>query len=173
MSDVGKLINRLRGTLGIEEVALFDGLFDVPSDVFDKAADDGAAATTTADTKIWSNPYPFPVQIVGITYSATGGGIAANDTNYAQIQAKADDGLGGATAIGAVIQTTLTNIGGFQASGNISANVGVTGPGIVSGTVGLPGSIVPVGGNLFVAITKVGAGVVVRAGKLCVRLRKI
>jgi hypothetical protein len=163
MSDAATLTNRLRA-FAQEEGLPLECLFD-DYVIFDKAADDGMASTATADTKIWNNPYDFPVQIVGLSYSATGGGITADAANFAQINAKTDDGLGGATTIGMQLATTPTANGG---TGNIAANVGVQTAVKQSG-----GGVVPVNGNLFIAIVKQGTGVVVRAGKINVRLRRI
>lgn len=163
MSDALKLRNRI-AAFAQEESLPIDCLFD-DYVIFDKAADDGTAGTTTADTKIWCNPYDFPVQIVALTYNATGAGITADPANYAQIQAKTDDGLGGATTVGMQLSTQPVANGG---TGNVSANVGVQTNVKQSG-----GGVVPVNGNLFVAIAKQGTGVVVRAGKINVRLRRI
>jgi|SRR6185436_7468482 len=161
MSDALKLTNRLR-SFALEETLPLECLFD-DYVIIDKAADDGMASTTTADAKQWSNPFDFPVQVVGLTYNATGGGIAANDTNYAQLQIKVDDGAGGAAALAMQLETKIT-----AGTGNVTANIGVSTTTKQSG-----GTVVPVGGNLFFGIAKQGSGVIVRAGKIVVRLRRI
>lgn len=162
MSDAQKLRNRL-AAFAQEEGLPIDCLFDMYADI-DKAADDGMASTTTAATRVWTNPYDFPVQLVGLSYSANGA-ITADATNYAQIQALTDDGLGGAQVVGMQLSTQPVANGG---TGNISTNVGVSTAVKQSG-----GGVVPVNGNLFFAIAKQGSGVVVRAGKICMRLRRI
>jgi hypothetical protein len=129
---------------------------------FVKAADDGAAATTTANTKFWSNPYPFPVQLVDFKYSADGA-ITASDTDFATIQIKFDDAAAGTPAVGLEMKTQTTAAGG---TGNVVAQIQKSSTGV--GTT----VVCPVGGNLWFAIAKAGTGVVVRAGRITVRLRR-
>lgn len=161
MSDAQKMQQRLAAFAQEESLpigAIFD--FDVP--LLTKAADDGMASTTTADAKVWNNPYDFPVQLVGLSYNPTGGGITAHDTNYAQIQAKTTDGAGGAAALGMQLETKIT--GG---TGNIADGISAT------TTTKQTASVVGVGGSLFVGIAKQGSGVIVRAGLVTARLRRI
>lgn len=129
---------------------------------FVKAADDGMASTATSNTKFWSNPYPFPVELVDFKYSADGT-ITASDTDYATIQVKFDDGAAGTPAVGLDMKTQTTAAGG---TGNVAAQIQKSSTGI--GT----SKICPVGGNLWYAITKTGTGVIVRAGRVTVRLRR-
>ena len=163
MSDAQKLQNRLKA-FALEEGLPLESLFDFDIPLLTKAADDGMASTTTADAKVWANPFDFPVQLVGLTYNPTGGGITADAANYAQIQAKTTDGAGGAATLGMQLETKPTANGG---TGNIADGVGV------STTVKQTASVVGVGGSLFVGIAKQGTGVVVRAGLVTARLRRI
>lgn len=163
MSDALKMRNRL-AAFALEESLPIDALFD-DYFIIDKAAADGMASTATADAKFWSNPFDFPVQVVGLTYNATGAGITASDTDYAAINIKTDDGSGGAAALAMKLETKTSASGG---TGNITANIGASTTVKQSG-----GAVVPIGGNLFFGISKTGAGVIVPAGKIVVRLRRI
>jgi hypothetical protein len=162
MSDALKMQNRL-AAFALEESLPIGAIFDLDIPLLNKAADDGMASTTTADAKVWSNPFDFPLQLVDLNYNATGGGITANDTNYAQIQAKTTDGVSATPALGMQLETKIT--GG---TGNIADGVGVTTTTKQSG-----GGVVGVGGSLFVGIAKQGSGVIVRAGMVTARLRRI
>lgn len=161
MSDAQKMQQRL-AAFALEESLPIGAIFDLDIPLLNKAADDGMASTTTADAKVWANPFDFPMQLVGLNYNATGGGITANDTNYAQIQAKTTDGVSATPALGMQLETKIT--GG---TGNIADGVGVT------TTTKQTNSIVGVGGSLFVGIAKQGSGVIVRAGLVTARLRRV
>lgn len=167
MTAVGDIKRALGGTFGNDRgSASFSGATTGADDLTDievvttKAADDGAAATATTDTKIWVNPFSFPVLVTAARYSANGT-ITADNTNFATIQVKVDDGLGGASVVAAAISTTITD------SGNVATNV------TENLTLQSTNVVIPAGGNLYYAITKSGTGVVVRAGVICVRLTRI
>lgn len=132
---------------------------------FAKAADDGMASTATSDTKFWTNPYDFDVQLVSFKYSANGGGITADDTNYATIQIKSDDAANSAPAVALDMKTQLVASGG---TGNIAEDVAASSTGRTPANTTLkPGA------NAWFAIAKSGSGVVVRAGRVTVRVRRI
>jgi hypothetical protein len=160
MSDAGDIQDRLAGTIALDEggqdgvYKLFD--FVVP---YAKTAADGMASTATTDTLFWSNPFDFSVKVASATLIQTTG-VTASDTNYATVQIKTDNGAGGATAVAAAISTTTTD------SGNITANIKK------NLTVTAANATVVSGGNLYFAITKTGAGVVVNAGFVHVRVRR-
>jgi hypothetical protein len=162
MSNIGDIQKSMSGAQaspygGAPTVAqLFDETL-----FFNKAADDGAAATATADTLFWTNPFDFPVQIVSARYTPTTGGITADNTNFATIALKSNDGAGGATATGLSITTAITD------SGNLSQNQSKA---FTLATAA--GQTIPAGGGLWLNIAKSGTGVVVRAGILTVRLRR-
>ena len=126
-----------------------------------KAADDTLAADATANTKVWTNPYDFPLEVMGLKYSA-GGTITAHDTNYATLSVKTDDAAAGTPVAALDMATKIT--GG---TGNVAAEISEA-----HTTRTAANCTVPVGGNLYVAIAKAGSGVVVRAGVVTVRLKR-
>lgn len=168
MSFVTSLLKRLGGafaqedanTAGLSVENTIGSVFDFQVQ-FQKAADDGMASTATADTKFWTNPYTFPVQIVAASYNADGA-ITADNANYATVSVKADDGLGGATA---AIAQWVTQITG---SGNIVAQIAKAATLLNTASVA-----VPAGASLFFNVAKTGTGVIVRSGVFTLRCRKV
>jgi len=128
---------------------------------FDKLAADGMASTATADTLLWTNPYDFTVYMVSARLTCTGAGITADNTNFATIALKSNDGVGGATATGLSITTAITD------SGNISQNQSKSFTLLTSA-----GAAIPAGGGLWLNIAKSGAGVVVPVSIINVRFRR-
>src|SRR3954470_10745486 len=128
---------------------------------FDKLAADGAAATATADTLIWTNPYDFTVYIVGGRWTTTGAGITADNTNFATIALKSNDGVGGATATGLSITTAITDSGNFTANQSKAFTL-----------VTAAGAAIPAGGGLWLNIAKSGTGVVVPVSVFNIRFRR-
>lgn len=128
---------------------------------FDKAAADGMASTATADTLLWTNPYDFTVYIVGGRMTTTGAGITANNTNFATVAFKSNDGAGGATATGLSITTAITDSGDFTANQSKAFTL-----------VTSAGAAVPAGGGIWLNIAKSGAGVVVPISFFVLRLRR-
>lgn len=118
---------------------------------------DGNAADNTALTKIFTNPFAFPLRIaVGkINPSAA---VTANATNYATIAVATDDGVGGAPA---TALTILTNATSWTA--NNSVTLTVSNYALLN---------VPVGGSIWRSQLKSGAGVVVAAHVLGLSLHK-
>jgi hypothetical protein len=161
MSDHNTLLNRLRGTLGIEEAAAaFEQLFEIP--VVLTLAADGAAGTTIAATKWWSNPFDYPVQIVSFEVNPDAS-VTGDATNIGTITLTVDDGANGAPATAAEI-TTDTDAPG---EGSWSADVDET------GRLTAANCIVNAGANIFYAQTKGGTGVQLPARALKLRLRRI
>jgi hypothetical protein len=152
---------KLAGTTGLEEggEAAINQLTDLLVS-FQKAADDAMAADATADAVQWTNPFDFPVYVVGARYTATTGGITANATNNATVALKTNDGVGGATATALAFTTDV-------AFGNVSQNQSKA-----FTTLTPANARIPAGGNLWLNIAKGGSGVVVRAGRFDVRLRR-
>lgn len=137
-------------------------LFDITPFVFNKTAADGAAATTTADTLFWTNPYDCNVVLISARFVTIGAGIVGDAANIATIQLKTDNGAGGATAVGLAVSTLTTDGGTFV------SNIG---KGFTTRT---PASCILVpGANLFFAITKGGTGVIVPISLVAPRLRKV
>ena len=127
---------------------------------FDKLAADAMASTATADTLLWSNPFDFPVWIVSARLTVTATGITGSDVANAVITLKSNDGVGGATAIGASLTSDV-------ATGNFAINQAKSFTSIVSA-----GAQVPAGGGLWLNIAKTGAGVVVPPSLINVRFRR-
>jgi hypothetical protein len=153
---------RLGGTVGNDEGA--ENVINQLTDLIvqaSKAADDGGAANATADTLLWTNPFDFSVVMVSARYTPTTGAITGDNTNNAVITLKSNDGAGGSTAVGLSITTDV-------ATGNFSTNQSKA---FTSQTPA--GAVIPAGGGLWLNIAKGGSGVVVRAGLLNVRLRRV
>lgn len=171
MANIDDFMKRLDGTdgLGLATTALFSG--DQPPPVvrqafdfwvdFDKTAADGAAATTTADTYIWTNPFDFNVVVADARMITLGAGLTADNTNFATVSIKTDNGAGGATAVALSITTAITD------SGNFTSNVSKR----FTAKTGANAILAP-GANLFFNIAKAAAGVVVPISSYSIRLQK-
>lgn len=154
--------DKMSGTLGLDlaQAATIYQLFDFHVPV-QKAADDGMASTATADTLFWTNPFDFSVAIISATYTPTGT-ITADNTNFATLTVKKDDGAAGTPAVALTVTTAITD------SGNFAANIQKA---FTSRTAA--NATVAAGANLFFNIAKSGSGVVMRAGYITVRLRRV
>lgn len=164
-------MKRLDGTdgLGLVNVALFAGdqpppmvhqAFDVPV-LYAKIAADGAAATATADTVIFTNPFDFNLVVADARIVTLGAGVTADPANFATITIKTDNGAGGATAIALTATSTVADLGTLVS--NVSKRFTVkTGANVI---------LAP-GANLFVNIAKSGTGVVIPIANIMVRLQK-
>lgn len=169
-SFVSVLLKRLAGSFAQQEAAdnslkvedTIGALFDFQVQ-FQKAAADGMASTATADTKFWTNPYTFPLQIVAASFNADAG-LTADNANNASITVKADDGAGGATVALATWLTAIAN-----GTGNIVAQIAKAATSLNNNATV---SIAP-GASLFFNIAKNGTGVVVPSGVFTLRIRKI
>lgn len=125
-----------------------------------KAAADGMASTATADLSFWTNPFAFPVYILGGYLCTTGAGITADAANNAVVTVKTNDGIGGATATALSLTTDI-------ATGNFTANQ----PKAFT-SVTLANTAIPVGGRMWFNIAKGGTGVVVPISDIVVKLYK-
>jgi hypothetical protein len=171
MANIEDFMKRLDGTdgLGLAATALFSGdqappivhqAFDIVVQ-FSKTAADGAAATNTADTVIFTNPFDFNLVVADARIVTLGAGVTADNTNFATLTIKTDNGAGGATAIALTAATTVTDLGTLAS--NVSKRfTAKTGANV----------IVAAGANVFLNITKSGAGVVVPISNIIVRLQK-
>ncbi len=170
MANIDDFMKRLDGTdgLGLANTPLFPGqgagvvhqAFDFWVD-FDKTAADGTAATTTADTFIWTNPFDFNIVLVAARAITLGAGLTADNTNFATITLKTDNGAGGATAIALTITTTVTDSGTFSSNQSKS----------FTAWTGANSVVVP-GGNVWFNIAKSGTGVVVPISSYFLRFQK-
>lgn len=126
-----------------------------------KAAADSMAADATTSTKIWTNPFDFPVEVVSAKANGDAG-LTAHDTNYAQIKIETDDGANSAPATALQWDTTLT---GGTGTWSTDVSKDVT-------TRTAANATVAAGANLWFAIAKQGSGVVVPASSYSIRLRR-
>lgn len=131
--------------------------FDV---IFDKAAADGMASTTTTDTIVWVNPYTVPVYVQSAYAIGVGAGITADATNNATITFRTRDGVGGASA---AALTIVTDVAGGNWTSNQSKAIT---------TQTMANLAVPVGGQITFSIAKGGTGVVVPISKYVIRCFK-
>lgn len=162
MSNLGDMLKSLCGTAAMQRGGLptIRQAFDIETSVV-KAAADAMATDATADTLFWSNPFDFPIWVTSGNFVTTAAGLTANNTNFANLLIKTNDGVGGATATALSMSTTLTDSGTFSTSQpktftlRTAANV-----------------IIPANGGLWFAITKTAGGVVVPAGIFRIRLQK-
>jgi hypothetical protein len=127
---------------------------------YNKPAADGAAATATADTLIWTNPFAHTVFVVGAYGVGVGAGIVADAANQAVISLKTNDGAGGATAVATSITTDI-------ATGSWTSNQSKLFP---LANLQLGNAAIPPGGGLWFNIAKNGTGVVVPISNYSVKL---
>src|SRR5687768_12134846 len=150
MSDVGTILDKFVGTTGLdlgqEALVGIRGLFAKEA-VFVKAAADGAAGTTTALTKMWTNPYPYPLRVDRVLYQPDAG-LTADNTNYATIILSKDDGADSAPAAVCSMNTQLTGTGTFAT--DVSK--------VAAETMFAADRVLAVGGNFWFSITKTAAG---------------
>lgn len=165
MSDLLDIQAKIAGTMGNDEGGE-STVLDLFSLVvpYDKTAADGVAGTTTANTKVWCNPYSTPLKIVRATLNP-GGTLTASDTDYATISLLTDDGAAG-TPVAATTILTKTVAGG--GSGNWASAVS-----LVFANQTASALAVPAGGCIWFAIAKAGLGVVVPVCKLQLVLAKL
>lgn len=129
-----------------------------------KAAADGAAATATTDQYVFTNRTGGSILLLTPSIVTLGAGITADNTNFATLQIKRDDGLGGASVIAWSITTAITDSGNFTASiPKLFTLRSATATNVV----------VAANANVFIAITKSGAGVVVPISGITIPYRKI
>lgn len=145
--------------LDLGGVAGANKLYDFDKQV--SLAADGAAATAIAATKLWTNPFPFSVLVVGMTVSADAA-VAADPANYGTEIFLTDNGAGGAAGIAAQYATLST------AQGALAQNVGKAG--VLTPTTG---GVIPPGGNLWYQQTKTGTGVQFPVRTLSCQLRRL
>lgn len=172
MSEIQtKVLPRLAGALAGDPASLTSlelaarAVLDFLLPPIVKASDDGMASTTTADSKFWTNPFPYDVylQPAQSVYSANGT-IAASDTDYGTIVVKTDDAADGAPASAVEWKTQTTASGG---TGNVATDIAKA----ASGSTAAQLKVKP-GANVFWGITKTGSGVVMRAGIIQLVARK-
>lgn len=129
-----------------------------------KLAADSMASDTTAAVPIWTNPFDFSVQLIGVTITPIST-LTASATTYATITFGTSDGAAGEVTAAAVFTTKLVAGGG---TGDWVALTKITGA-----TLTAAACVIPAGGSLHFAIAKASTGVAVPISSYCVRLRRI
>lgn len=125
--------------------------------VFAKGADDAMASTTTAET-FTGIYFARACRLKSIVYSATTGGVTADNTNFATVTVSKRDSAGANLTTIATLTTTITS------SGNLSQGVGKA--------LVLTASAVNItaGSTVTYSVAKAGSGVVLRAANFTVEV---
>lgn len=155
MSNTKVLLNRLGGAFGQEELAEdFQQLFDVPH--VQAIAADATAATNTANTKFWTNPFDYPVVLVSAKLNPITV-VATNATDFATYALARDDGA----------NTALVSCA------SVASNAASWAEDISQALTLVPGNcVIAAGANVYRSVVKSGNGVVVTAHTLGVRFRR-
>lgn len=168
MSVLKEIQNKIAGTLGNDsggEPAVRE-LFAFHERITHASAEN--ATTNVANTKLFANPYSYPLRLIGAKYNPTGGGLTADNTNFATINVLTDDGLGGTPVAGLSAVATL-NSSVTGATGNWTQNVNVNFAVTNGAATG-----VPVNGVVWFNVVKSGAGGLdIPAGELVVLFEKL
>lgn len=156
---------KLAGDEGLDEGgdAVANQMYDIVVP-YSKLAADGAAATATTDQFLFNNQTGGSLLVVGGSMTTIGAGITADNTNYASIALKKDDGIGGASVVALSINTQITDSGNFT---SLVSKAFTTKSATPANLVIAPGA------NVYFAITKPGSGVVVPISGYTFRFRKI
>jgi len=140
------------------------GQFLDDMEAYFKSAADGMAGTATTDQWVFTNRTGGSIMLLTPTIVTLGAGLTADNTNFATIQVKRDDAIGGASVVAWSITTAITD------SGNLTASV----PKLFTlRSATATNVVVPANGNVFIAITKSGAGVVVPISGITIPFRKV
>lgn len=160
MSAWKTLIDRLSGTLGIEDDGGFPGeplrqMFDI-SVMVPSLAGDGDAASTLANTKFWSNSFSYPVQIVAASVNADAA-VTGDANDHATISLLVDDGAAGTPVAAASVTSDDNDWAAHidEAMTLVPANC-----------------VVAAGANVFYAQAKGGSGVDLPVRTIKMRLRR-
>lgn len=143
------------GTAGAIPSDAWEEFFDIPF-CTPNIVVDATAATNTANTLMWSNPFSYSVQIVSAELN--GAVTAANATDYATYSLFTDDAAAGTPILGAVFDTTTT---GITASVDRAFTLTPANCTVVSGA------------NIWRKVLKAGNGVAVGAHVVKLRLRRV
>ncbi len=159
MSAWETVLNRMAGAFGQEEASeAWRQFFDIGVSV--AVAADAAANTNTAITKIWSNPFDYPVKIESFELNADSA-ITGHASNYVDITISRDDGADTAPVTCATLTTDL------DVAANIAADVDR------AATLTPGNCTVAAGGNIFRTYAKAGSGVQLPVHTLKMRLRRV
>lgn len=169
MSALSTIQDKIIGVQALDVTSPADAvaeLFAFPRSVAHASAEN--ATTNVANTKVFVNPFSYPLKIKRAVYNPTGAGLTADNTNFATINILVDDGANGTPAIGLVAVTTLnTSVTG--ATGNWTEDTNVN-----FAVLNAENIDVPVNGVVWFNIVKSGAGGVdVPAGELTLLFQKL
>ncbi len=167
MSDLYDIQAKIAGTLGLDEggETAVANLFAFSERVTHASAEN--AATNVANTKVFVNPYAYPLRVMAANYNPTGAGLTADNTNNATINILTDDGAGG-TPVAALTAVTTLNTSVTGATGNWAQNVSEN-----FAVSNAAAQAVPVGGVVWFNVVKAGTGVDIPAGELTVLFGKL
>ncbi len=152
MSNIGDLKKVLAGGPAnqLGGITTVNQMISVQAPGYSKTSADAMASTTTANTQIpFVNNFGFPIKLTAAYAVAVGGTLTADDTNYATITIKFDDGAAGTPAVAATWATTTTGTGNWA--------VGVR----EAATLTAANCVLPDSGVAWFNIAKAGSGVVV------------
>ncbi len=155
MSNTKVLLNRLGGAFGQEELTEdFQQLFDVPHVL--AVAADAAASTNTANTKMWSNPFDYPLVLVSAKVNPASI-VTTNATDYATYTLYRDDGANtAAVACAAVASNAASWAEDIAQAFTLTAG----------------NCVIAAGANVFRNILKAGNGVQLPVHTLQLRFRR-
>lgn len=135
-------------------------MFDETETYF-KTAADGAAATATTDQWMWTNNTGGVCSVISAIFWPSAS-VTADNTNFATLQIKVDNGIGGASAVALSMTTAITDSGNLTALATkaLTLRTGAN-------------ATIAAGATVYFAITKSGAGVVIPISAVTVRIRKV
>lgn len=116
-----------------------------------------AANGSVSTTKIWSNPFPYPVVISSLRLNCDAA-VAFNATNYATHTVSVDDAADGSPVTAA---TFVSNTVNYAADIDASPATHV-----------LANSVVAAGANVFIAVSQAAAGVALPVRTLKLKFRR-
>jgi hypothetical protein len=155
MANTKVILNRFAGTVGIEQtVEDLQQLFDVPC--VQPIAADAAASTNTANAKLWSNPFDYPVVLVSAKVNPSSI-VTTNATDYATYTLYRDDGANTAQV----------------ACAAVASNAASWAEDIAQAFTLTPANcVVAAGANVFRTVLKSGNGVQLPIHTLALRFRR-
>lgn len=167
MSDLSDIQAKISGTMGLDEGGdtAVANLFAFHERITYASSEN--AVTNLANTKLFVNPYPYPLRVMGAKYNA-GGTLTADNTNFASLNVLTDDAAAGTPVVALTAQTVLnTSVTG--ATGNIATNISYN-----LAVLNAAAQTVPVGGVVWYNVVKSGAGGAdLPAGELVVLFQKV
>ena len=178
MSALTNLLKSIAGAFAEQGASSSQNAEDLLQSAFDeiatftKAAADGMAATATAATKFFQNPFAYDLEVIGFVISPDAA-LTADAANTATIIIHTDDAADSAPASAMQVRTTIAAPGSGNWATDIQQRITqATVNAATKGTMTAENLRLRPGANLFFEITKQGSGVVVPASSYRVLLRK-